>query len=31
MNMVVNGAIDKKICSECITSFHPWFKLSKRF
>jgi len=31
MNMIVNGAIDKKICSECITSFHPWFKLSKRF
>jgi len=30
INMVVNGAIDKRICSECITSFHPWYKMKKR-
>jgi len=30
INMVVSGAVDKKICTECIISFHPWFKLSKR-
>jgi trehalose synthase len=30
MNMTVNGAINKKICSQCIISFHPWYKMSKR-
>ncbi len=30
MNMVVSRAVNKDICSECIVSFHPWFKLSKR-
>ena len=30
INMVMNGAADKRICTDCIISFHPWFKLSKR-
>jgi len=30
INMAVHGAVNKKICTECIISFHPWFKLSKR-
>ncbi len=30
ISMTVSGAVDKKICAECIASFHPWFKLSKR-
>jgi len=30
INMTVNGAVSKKVCTECIISFHPWFKLSKR-
>jgi trehalose synthase len=30
MNMLTIGAVSKKICAECIISFHPWFKLSKR-
>jgi trehalose synthase len=30
INMIVNGAINKKVCTECIISFSPWFKLSKR-
>jgi trehalose synthase len=30
INMVTTGAVSKKICTECIISFHPWFKLSKR-
>ena len=30
MNLTVNGAINKRVCAECIVSFHPWFKLSKR-
>jgi trehalose synthase len=30
INMTINGAVDKKICTDCIISFHPWFKLSKR-
>ncbi|GAH76963.1 unnamed protein product, partial [marine sediment metagenome] len=30
ISMTVNGAVDKQICTECIISFHPWFKLSKR-
>ena len=30
INMTVNGAIDKKLYSQCIVSFHPWYKLSKR-
>ena len=30
INMTRNGAVDRNVCSDCITSFHPWFKLSKR-
>jgi len=30
VNMLVSGQMNKQICSDCITSFHPWFKLSKR-
>jgi trehalose synthase len=30
INMTFNGAIDKKLYSQCIVSFHPWYKLSKR-
>jgi glycosyltransferase involved in cell wall biosynthesis len=30
INMSVNRAVGKEICGECIISFHPWFKLSKR-
>jgi trehalose synthase len=30
INMTKNGAINKEICKDCIISFHPWFKLSKR-
>jgi trehalose synthase len=28
--MTLNRVIDKKLCSRCIVSFHPWYKLSKR-
>jgi len=28
--MAFHKIADKKICSDCIISFHPWFKLSKR-
>ncbi|MFC2001121.1 glycosyltransferase [Chloroflexota bacterium] len=30
LDMAVKGAVDKKSCSDCIISFHPWFKLTKR-
>jgi trehalose synthase len=30
IDMTVNGAVNKQICSQCIVSFHSWFKLSKR-
>ncbi len=30
INMMTTGALDRKTCTECIISFHPWFKLSKR-
>jgi trehalose synthase len=30
INMAMNGSIDRTICNDCIISFHPWFKLSKR-
>ncbi len=33
INMVVSGAVSKEVCevcTECIISFHPWIKLSKR-
>jgi len=30
VNMVVNGAVNKKACTECIISFSPWFNLRKR-
>jgi len=30
INMITSGAVGKKICSDCIISFHPWAKLSKR-
>ena len=30
INMIVNGAVNKKVCTECIISFAPWFDLKKR-
>jgi trehalose synthase len=30
INMVVNGAVNKEVCTECIISFSPWFNLTKR-
>jgi trehalose synthase len=30
INMIVNGAVNKKVCTECIISFSPWFDLKKR-
>ncbi|HEY41146.1 MAG TPA: glycosyltransferase [Dehalococcoidia bacterium] len=30
IQMTVKGAVDKNICSQCIVSFHPWYKLDKR-
>ncbi|MDY7019416.1 MAG: glycosyltransferase [Chloroflexota bacterium] len=30
INMVIHGAVSEGFCNECIVSFHPWFKLSKR-
>ena len=30
INMAKSGAVNKNICKDCIISFHPWFKLSKR-
>jgi trehalose synthase len=30
INMVVSGAVNKKVCTECIVSFYPWFSLIKR-
>jgi len=30
INMVINGAVNREVCTECIISFRPWFKLSKR-
>ncbi len=30
IDMTTNGAVNKEICTDCIVSFHPWFKLSKR-
>jgi len=30
INMIVNGAVNKKVCTECIVSFSPWFDLKKR-
>ena len=30
INMTINRAADKKIPTDSIISFHPWFKLSKR-
>jgi trehalose synthase len=30
IDMLVSGAINRELCTECIISFHPWFKLSKR-
>ena len=30
IDMLVSGAINRKLCTEYIISFHPWFKLSKR-
>jgi len=29
-DMTLRHAVDKETCADCITSFHPWFKLSKR-
>jgi trehalose synthase len=30
IDMVVNGAVSREVCTQCIISFHPWFKLCKR-
>jgi trehalose synthase len=30
IDMVTTKAVDKKLCTDSIISFHPWFKLSKR-
>jgi len=30
IHMVINGAVSSEVCTQCIISFHPWFKLSKR-
>ncbi|MFA4916973.1 MAG: glycosyltransferase [Syntrophales bacterium] len=30
INLLVKGSINKDVCSECIISFHPWFKVRKR-
>jgi trehalose synthase len=30
INIMVNKTLDKESLTECIISFHPWFKLSKR-
>jgi trehalose synthase len=30
INMIVNGAVNKKVCNECIISFSPWFNLRKQ-
>ncbi len=30
INLATSGAVDKETCGECIISFHPWYKLSKR-
>jgi trehalose synthase len=30
VDMTMNHAGEKKLCTDCIVSFHPWFKLNKR-
>ncbi|MFC2036133.1 glycosyltransferase [Chloroflexota bacterium] len=30
IELLKTGALDKKTCRECIISYHPWFKLTKR-
>ena len=30
ISMTMSGALDEKICTDCIISFHPWVKLRKR-
>jgi len=30
VEMTLRGGANKEFCAECIISFHPWFKLSKR-
>jgi len=30
INMIINGAVSREVCTECIISFRPWFKLSRR-
>ena len=30
VEMTLNGALKKETSTDCIVSFHPWFKLSKR-
>lgn len=30
VSMLINGQLDKQICKDCIISYHPWYKLSKR-
>jgi trehalose synthase len=30
VDMTMNHAGEEKLCVDCIVSFHPWFKLTKR-
>ena len=30
IELLMKGALNKETCSECIISYHPWFKLVKR-
>ena len=30
IDMAMNGAEDKRIPTDCIISFHPWFRLNKQ-
>ncbi|MFC1980324.1 glycosyltransferase [Chloroflexota bacterium] len=30
IDMVINGGVSGKGCTDCIISFHPWYKMSKR-
>ena len=30
VDMTMNRVVDKRVQTDCIISFHPWFKLSKR-
>ena len=30
LELLMSGGLNKNTCSECIISYHPWFKLTKR-